>query len=102
MIFPLLRHTHHGPHWGDGPHWGGWEAAGGSLWWPSFFWLLLSLLLVALIVVGVVALLTNTSATRDSDRAMSVLRERYARGEISDEEFEKRVARLSPESSDNG
>ena len=69
-----------------GHHWGG----TGGMWGFGLLWSLLWLLAVTA-VVGV--LFTMLVRHRD-DRAMAVLRERYARGEISDEEFEERTARL--------
>ncbi len=52
----------------------------------DLLWLLLMLGLLALIGVVLVRLLR--SPTPGSDRALEIARERYARGEISLEEFE--------------
>lgn len=92
---------HRGPHAPPGPHWGGgamapWGGAGGAGGaWFGVLAPLLGLLLLAAVVVGVLYLSRSGTATAGSDRAIELLRERYARGEVSDEEFERRAARLS-------
>lgn len=78
--------------WGMGGG-GGWGMGGGLLGGDMFLW---PLLLVGLVAVLVYALSDGGTATKDrrsgreTDRAMAELRERYARGELSDEEFEQR------------
>ncbi len=71
----------------------GWMAA----WWLVSF--LVGAGLLALLVVALVAairwLWTNVPAERAQDRALTILRERYARGEINREEFEARRRDLS-------
>ncbi len=56
--------------------------------------------LVVLLVVGIVALIRwlwpASGMGRAEDRALAILRERYARGEINQEEFEARRRDLSP------
>ena len=51
----------------------------------------------ALIIVGIVALVKwlGHPHSPGSDKALEILRERYARGEINDEEFQKRKRELS-------
>ncbi|WP_254280581.1 hypothetical protein [Haloarcula marina] len=51
-------------------------------------------LLVALAIVGLVFALAGRDADRSEERPLSVLRERYARGERSDGEFERRGEQL--------
>jgi len=55
--------------------------------------------LVVLLVVGMVALIRwlwlASGMGRAEDRALAILRERYARGEINQEEFEARRRNLS-------
>lgn len=82
-----------GPHWGGG----GMMPFGGGGVGTGFLGPLLWVLLLAVIVLGVVYLVrtTTTSATSQSDRAMAILREQYARGDLSDEEFDNRASRLS-------
>jgi len=61
--------------------------------------LLVGVGLLAFLVVALVAairwLWTNVPAERAQDRALTILRERYARGEIDREEFEARRRDLS-------
>lgn len=71
-------------------NWNGMMAWGGFglfhiLWWA--FVVALIVLLVRWIAFG---------RGRDDDRALSILRERYARGEIGKEEFEARKRDLEP------
>ncbi|MFA6901764.1 MAG: SHOCT domain-containing protein [Gallionellaceae bacterium] len=54
----------------------------------------------ALIIVGIVALVKWTNKSSDSresgNKALDILRERYARGEIDEQEFQKRKHDLYP------
>ncbi|WP_306061794.1 SHOCT domain-containing protein [Natronococcus wangiae] len=73
---------------GMGPGGGGWGGGFGLLW--PLFWLL-----VLAALLGMVAyLLTRGSDGTNADRALVTLRERYARGEIEEDEFEERASRL--------
>lgn len=74
-------------HWmyGDPMGWGGWVAMTlGTLFWIA---------LIALVVVGAMRWAkgpqTFQSSQPPEDRAIEILRQRYARGEISREEFER-------------
>jgi putative membrane protein len=82
--------AHSGGSYGGGMMGGGWGLFGGTMGLWGFLWMGL------LIVVPVS--LVYALATRDPDgrerRPLSVLRERYARGELSDEEFEQRRTQL--------
>mgnify|MGYP002761577921 CR=1 FL=1 len=90
---------HHGPHGPMGPDWvarsglAPWSRAGAE----GFALLLpiLSILLLAVLVIGAIYLLGTMSNQREPDHAQKLLRERYARGEITDEEFETRTTRLT-------
>ena len=75
-----------------GPGMMGWDGYGYSPWWGVVmmgFW--------ALIIVGVVLLIVwlvrqqpgGQSTRMSEDRALSILRERFARGEITQEQFEE-------------
>ena len=77
---------------GGGPHgpMSGWGSMGmGTGWWGF-----LTFLAVVLLVVGAVALLTR-QGTFGEDDAIAELRRAYARGDLTDEEYERRRARLS-------
>ena len=72
--------------WGMG--WGGWLGA-----WP------IHLLWLALLVAGVVLLFRrepvgNLHRRVSEDRAVAILRERYAHGEITESEFEAQMRRI--------
>lgn len=73
-----------GMHWGwDGMGWAGFGLAH-LLWW-------------ALVIAGAVWLVRSLAGGRGplrEDRAESILRERYARGEISQEEYDERLRHL--------
>lgn len=88
LLAPLVMMLVVGPMmvWGGGGMWGG----GVGLWW------LFSLLVPVLLVAGVGYLLYRALRTGDGgyDPAIEELRAAYARGELSDEEFENRHERL--------
>lgn len=80
--------SHHHDGWmGTHGNWG-WFGMGGMLIW--------GLVLIAIPALALYAIATRTGGGGDatSDDALSVLRERYARGEIDDEEFETRRRQL--------
>ncbi|WP_336136109.1 SHOCT domain-containing protein [Natronomonas amylolytica] len=66
---------------------------GGFGWWPF-----LSMLAFVAVLLAVYAVVDRSRPTdndgTDDDSALSTLRARYARGELSDEEFERRRQRL--------
>ncbi|WP_334151453.1 SHOCT domain-containing protein [Hyphomicrobium sp.] len=67
--------------------WGGHGIFGGLM--MVFFWALI----IALIFLAVRGF-SNRSDTGTGQSATDVLRERYARGEIDEDEFERRLAKL--------
>lgn len=85
---------------GNGWYGGGWGMMGpgmmgsyGGGWW----WMLIPMVLVpALVIWAIVALVRGTgwtgghSSSESGDSAMEVLRKRYARGDISKQEFEEK------------
>ena len=77
--------THDGMGWGMG--WGLW-----------FLWPALVLIVAGVGVYLLVARGSDTGGKSDDD-ALAVLRERYARGEIDEEEFERRRRQLEANSS---
>ena len=67
------------------------------------WWWLIGLLVVVLLIAGIVALALRSSgprATAPLDEPREVLRARFARGEISREEYEERDALLSGRAKD--
>jgi putative membrane protein len=78
--------AHTGGSYGGGMM-GGWGLFGGTM---GLLWMGLLLVLPAVVLYG---LLTRRGGRRD-DRPLAVLRERYARGELTDDEFEARRATL--------
>jgi putative membrane protein len=67
---------------------------GDGAWW-GFGMMLVSLLFIAFIVVGVVFLVRYTESERttrrsEGSRALDILEERFARGEIDRQEYEER------------
>jgi putative membrane protein len=69
---------------------GGWGLLGGTMGLWGILWMGL---LLAVPIFLVYAFVTRDSAGREN-RPLAVLRERYARGELSDEEFEQRRTQL--------
>lgn len=69
---------------------GGMMGGAGMMGGVMFLWPILLIGLILVLAMG----LGDSSSTENTDQAMSVLRERYARGELSDEEFEARKRTL--------
>lgn len=65
---------------------GGWGMGGSGFWALGILW---PLLLIGL-AVGIGYVLVTRTDRSGQDQALAVLRERYARGELSDEEFASR------------
>ena len=66
----------------------------GGAWGAGHLWLLLWVVAAVVLGVLVLALLGGSAADPGTDRALDVLRERYARGELGDEEYAERRERL--------
>ena len=79
--------------YGGGMTGGGWTPFGGAM---GLWGLLVMGLLIALPLYLLFALAGRGDGA-DEERPLSVLRKRYARGELSDEEFERRRERLERE-----
>lgn len=71
--------------------WHGW--GGGGPWWPGLIGLILFLGLIATVIWIAVRGARPRERTA-ADRAKDVLAERYARGEISTDEYQERLAQL--------
>lgn len=89
---------------GFGPMMGGawdhgmWGAADGASWWMLFLGAGPQLLFLALLVVaGYLGYRALTAPGGSTDPAMDELRSAYARGDLDDEEFERRRDRLEAE-----
>ncbi|MFN3391483.1 MAG: SHOCT domain-containing protein [Meiothermus ruber] len=80
-------------------HRGRWDGFGyyGFGWMDDVLWVLLLLGLIALVTVLIVRLLRSPAngSKAAPDRALEIARERYARGEISQAEFETLKKNLS-------
>lgn len=87
-----------GPGWQGGPPFGpyplGPHPFGPWLWAAGLFFLLRILLVTGLSLV-VWRLLMTRPLWQRPDNAVQILRERYARGEISEDEYRKRAATLA-------
>ncbi len=76
----------------DGPGWGpGWSDGGGPGWWPliPIVWGLVWLAVIATVVV-----LLWRRGSGDARAARSALAERFARGDITEQEYTERLAVL--------
>jgi putative membrane protein len=81
------------PMW-DGHMWGMGDGLGwGLMWIVGLLWMVA---LVAIPVAVIYWLVGGRPDEEAGDGALTVLRERYARGEIDDEEYETRRATLEP------
>ncbi|WP_276274313.1 SHOCT domain-containing protein [Haloarcula litorea] len=96
LAVPLLVATtgsaaaHGGGSYGGGMMGGGWGLFGGAM----GLWGLLWMGLLIAVPLYLVFALTGRDGDRSDERPLSVLRERYARGELSDDEFERRREQL--------
>lgn len=72
--------------WDMGPMGGGWGGHGLGFVWMLLFWALV----VAAVFFLVRALASGGSRPNERDRALEILEERFARGELTREEFEEK------------
>ena len=96
LAVPLVAATtgtaaaHGGGSYGGGMMGGGWGLFGGTM----GLWGLLSMGLFLAVPLSLVFALAKRGGDGTDERSLSVLRERYARGELTDEAFEARRDRL--------
>jgi putative membrane protein len=78
--------------------WGGhmWAGGTGMTGWAFLLWTLVRFLVLAALVAGGYLLYRSVTGD-DRDAAMAELRRAYARGDLSDEEFERRRETLERE-----
>lgn len=79
-----------GTHGGGMTGGSGWGLFGGAM----GLWGLLWMGLLVAVLLYVVSVLLDRGSDGNEDQSLSVLRERYARGELSEEEFERRRNQL--------
>jgi putative membrane protein len=82
--------AHGGGSYGGGMMDGGWDLFGGAM----GLWGLLWMGLLIAVPLYIVYALLNRGSGGNEEQSLSVLRERYARGELSDDEFERRRNQL--------
>ncbi len=87
LVGPVLAQG--GPYFHRGPF-----GPGPWLWFAGAAMVLRALLFVAVVVV-VWRLVASRGVMHPHDAALQILRERYAKGEINEEEYRKRVATLT-------
>ena len=86
FIIPIVGMGLWGPMMGCGMM-GGWGYPGGIGWGFTFVGMLIPFLFIILVVVGAYFLLAHRGETGESQRALTVLNERYAKGEITKEQY---------------
>ncbi|MFB6150856.1 MAG: SHOCT domain-containing protein [Haloarculaceae archaeon] len=95
-VTPMLGGPGGGMHgaWGGGMHGPG-TWSGSVPWWVVLLGVALRLMFAAgLVVLGYLGYRALTDAGEGTDDAMAELRRAYARGDLSDEEYETRRAKL--------
>jgi putative membrane protein len=81
---------HGGWSYGGGMMGGGWGLFGGAMGLWGLLWMGILIAIPASVIYG----LLNQGFSTNDEQSLSVLRGRYARGEISDDEFERRRKQL--------
>ena len=69
---------------------GGWDAWGYPTrvgWGFMLAGILISLLFIALLIIGAYFLLTHRAHAGDNEKALSILNERYAKGELTEKQY---------------
>jgi len=86
FLFSMFGMGMWGPMMGGGMM-GGWGYPFGMGWGFAFAGMLIPLLFIVLLVVGVYLLLAPRGEPAESERALTVLNERYAKAEITKEQY---------------
>lgn len=76
---------------------GGWGWHGGGEWGWAWMWWPLSTVIWVALIAGVIWLLYHGTVRRERtglDRAKDILAERYARGELTSDEYRERLGQL--------
>ena len=63
---------------------------GAGMFWMMLFWIVA----IGLVIYAILLLITKVFSKKQEDPAIGILRERFARGEINQEEFEEKKATL--------
>ena len=66
---------------------GGWGYPAGVGWGFMFAGMLIPFLFIVLLIVGAYFLLTRREQTGETERALSILNERYVKGEVAKEQY---------------
>lgn len=84
----LLTGVAYGHGNGDDWHMGGWPMMGGGMW-CLVFWVVVAVAVVVLVVLAVKYFIPKGPAGKAEKSSLEILKERYAKGEISKAEFEE-------------
>ena len=99
LIVPMVGMWMWGPMTGrgmmGGGMMGGWGYPYGMGWGLMLAGMLIPLVFIVLVVVGAYLWLTSRKEPVESERAMTILDERYAKGEITKEQYLEMKAHLS-------
>lgn len=87
IIFPMLGMFAWGPMMMGRGMMGGWGLPAGPRWGFMFVGMLIPFLLIILLAVGAYLLLTSRGRSIEGERAHTILNERYAKGEITKEQY---------------
>jgi putative membrane protein len=67
--------------------WGAWGYPTGVGWGFMFAGMLILFLFIALLIVGAYLLLTHREHAGDNEKALTILNERYAKGELTEKQY---------------
>jgi len=87
FLVPMFGMTLWGPMMMGGGMMGGWRYPAGMGWGFMFAGMLIPLGFIVLLIVGAYFLLTKRGETDGTEKALAILDERYAKGEITKEQY---------------